>query len=71
MNKEVIKTGSFESIAGKILILGSRATANSLRRGMYYTSDESGNIIWDILGGNSNEQNNKKTEITKKRSFEL
>ena len=49
MNKEVIKTGSFESIPGKILILGSRATFNSLRRGMYYTSDESGNIIWDIL----------------------
>ena len=49
MNKEVIKTGCFESIPGKILILGSRATFNSLKRGMYYTSDESGNIIWDIL----------------------
>lgn len=45
MNKEVIKTGCFESIPGKILILGSRATFNSLKRGMYYTSDESGNII--------------------------
>lgn len=49
MNKKTIKTSSFESIQGKILILGSRATINSLKRGMYYTSDEDGNIIWEML----------------------
>lgn len=49
MDKEIIKTGSFESIPGKILILGSRATAKSLKHGMYYTSNKNGNIIWDVL----------------------
>ncbi len=49
MNNKLIKTGSFKSIKGKILILGSRATTNSLNRGMYYTSNKKGNIIWDVL----------------------
>lgn len=49
MCETAIKTGSFEPIMGQILVLGSRATPKSLSRGMYYTSNKNGNIIWEIL----------------------
>ena len=50
-NKQIIKTGSFKPIPGRILILGSRATLKSLKRGMFYTSTlpNTGNLIWQIL----------------------
>ena len=48
-DKYLYHTGSFEPIEGKILILGSRATLKSLKRGMYYTSNKNGNIFWEVL----------------------
>ena len=51
--KKQIKTGAFEPIPGKFLILGSRATYKSLKREFFYTScktdDKNANIIWQIL----------------------